>query len=67
MSNVIKIPRSLNKLLETCNTVSTKDNYVQRIEKFQEFIEIGLDEFVKLDHKEIDDIVTDYILSIKHR
>ena len=67
MSNVIKIPRSLNKLLETCNTVSTKDNYVQRIEKFHEFIEIGLDELVKLDHKEIDDIVTDYILSIKHR
>lgn len=59
--------RSLNRLLETCNTHSTKENYQQRMRKFRTFVDMELDTFIELENKEIENIIIDYILEVKHQ
>ena len=60
MSNV-----SLLYLLETCRTDRTKENYITRLKKFQNHIGMELDDFIVLDHKTIEKMIIEFILTVK--
>ena len=59
--------RSLRKLLNTCNSEATKENYLQRMNMFNRHIGQELDEFVTFDNKKIEETIEDFIMDIKNK
>lgn len=56
---------SLTLLLETCRSSYTKTNYIKRLNHFQKFLDMELDDFILLDDKTIEKHVMMYIIELK--